>query len=155
MSDVLSSLEEYSPLPPGQEFVCRAMSANDRIRLWNELNNHIQKSSCSQLFPFDWLPETGVAVFDSRNILIAGIFVYFEKSSPVAVAGWCVTKCGLPSAVSYRAVKELLSALPDYARSSGASHLLTTFGNRAVNRMLDRAGFLPGDSGVEHRYMKL
>ena len=107
------------------------------------------------VFPESWMPETGMVVLGDRDKPLAVAVVYFEKSSPVAVCGWCISDPDLRFSESRKAVRLVLSALPAYARRNGAEYLLTTFGNRGINRILTGLGFSDGDSGVQHKFMKL
>ena len=96
-------------------------------------------------FPTAWLPETGLAVHD-RGRLLAAITVYLDRSSPVAVAGWCAAHPGNSCRQSRQAVERLLADLPDYVRSLGARVLLTMYGCRSLNRLLSGQGFQCGES---------
>ena len=111
-------------------------------------------------FPEDWLPETGRAVvgrehWEREERLLAVAMLYLEKSSPVAVCGWCIGNPGNVAKESDQAVRLLLGAMPNYARVHGARHLLTMFGRRSVNRICDELGYITGDPEVETKYMKL
>ena len=110
-------------------------------------------------FPIQWLPETGLIAMlrDSRGkeVIRGALFIYFEKTCPVAVAGWLVTYPGNTPDESMRVCKSLLAEAGDYARKNGAKHLLTTFGNDNINDLLDSLGFVTGDTGVQHKYLFL
>ena len=106
-------------------------------------------------FPAGWLPKTGLAARDRDGSPVAMTLLYLEKSAPVAVAGWCVSRPRLPAFDAASAVKLLLAALPAYARRLGAQHLMTVYGNRGINTILDRLGFLTGDRSVEHKHLYL
>ena len=111
-------------------------------------------------FPADWLPETGLAVFGREHgkngeRLLAAAMLYLEKSSPVAVCGWCIGNPANGSRESDQAVRLLISAMPNYARRHGAKHLLTMFGRRSMNRICDELGYMTGDPEVEQKYMML
>lgn len=107
------------------------------------------------VFPGNWMPETGMVVLGDGDEPIAVAVVYFDRSSPVAVCGWCVTNPENRRIRNAQAVRLLLSTLPAYARRNGAEYLLTTFGNRGINRILTGLGFVDGDRGVQHKLMKL
>ncbi len=105
-------------------------------------------------FASDWMPQTGIAVYDGDTIR-AAVVVYLERTSPVAVLGWCAANPDNTARQSSAAVDLALSAAPGYARRMGATHLIGMFGNRALNRRLERMGFARGDSMVEQKYIKL
>ena len=104
-------------------------------------------------FPSEWIPETGLVVFDDPSPqsgavtgrLLAAATLYLEQSSPVAVCGWCIANPENTVWQSQRAIKLLMAAMPVYAKRHGAKYLLTTFGNRGINRILDRTGFINGE----------
>lgn len=96
-------------------------------------------------FPVDWVAETGLSVFDDEGKLLAVAILYLEKSSPVAVCGWCIANPSNTPAISHTAISLLMKAMPIYARKKGAKILLTLFGNRGINDILSRQGFLPGE----------
>ena len=104
-------------------------------------------------FPLALLPRTGLACY-RKGVLKAAAFLYLEKSSSVAVCGWIMANPGNSSASSHKAVQMLLAAMPDYARRHGAKYLLTTFGNRAVNKIADRLGFITGEK-AENKFFPL
>jgi len=111
-------------------------------------------------FPVDWLPETGLSAFgrehgETSERLLAVAMLYLEKSSPVAVCGWCIGNPGNGAKESDQAVRLLLGGMPNYARVHGAKHLLTMFGRRSVNRICDELGYITGDPEVEQKYMML
>lgn len=105
-------------------------------------------------FPADWMPETGMVVVASDNTLLAVATLYLEKSSPVAVCGWCVANPQNKSLESYSAINLLMAAMPVYAKRLGAKYLLTTFGNRGINSVLDKCGFIQGETS-ENKFMIL
>lgn len=105
-------------------------------------------------FPLDWLPPTGISVYDN-GVLRAVAIVYFGLGSSAAVLGWSVTNPGNTARQSYQSVKLALGAAVVYARRMGAGHLLATFGTRSINRILDGMGFLNGDRHTEHKYKLL
>lgn len=94
------------------------------------------------IFPVDWMPATGICVYDADDTLLCVAILYLEKSSPVAVCGWCVTNPENASRTSRAAVKLAMSVLPVYAHEHGAKYLLTIFGNRGINRILDDLGYI-------------
>lgn len=132
--------------------------ARDRSLAW--LTARLQRASgrFDLLFPADWLPPTGLAAYRkecSRDVLSACAFLYLEQNSPVAVCGWVAANPQNTARQSYDAVSALLKHMPDYAKVHGKKHLLTTFGNRGINRILDQNGFITGDQNVQHQYLLL
>ncbi len=127
--------------------------------LW--LNLRIREASGvpDALFPEALIPQTGLTAWikndAGREILAGAAFCYFEKTSPVAVAGFLVTYPGNTPQQSADVTASLLAEMPEYARKAGAKHLLTTFGNDGINKILDRIGFVTGDTGVQHKYLFL
>ena len=102
----------------------------------------------------DWLPKTGLACYNN-GVCIAAMAVYFDSSSPVAVAGWCATEPNNSYRLSYEAVCELIKALPKYCQCYNVKHLLTIFGARSINNILDKNGLIAGDSNVLEKYKSL
>lgn len=98
------------------------------------------------VFPRMWVPHTGLVVMDEHHIILAAAFVYFEKSAPIAYCGWLVANPDNTPFESYRAIRLLVNAIPAYARKNGAKCLLTVYGNRGINRILDRAGYQNGEN---------
>lgn len=114
-----------------------------------------QKSGNHSLtFPPDWMPETGMIAAEDDGKLLAVATLYLEKSSPVAVCGWCIANPANKAKESYKAVKLLLAVIPGYAKRLGAKYLLTTFGNRGINSILDQHGFISGETS-ENKFIFL
>ena len=105
-------------------------------------------------FPADWMPETGMVVVSGDSRLLAVATLYLEKSSPVAVCGWCVSNPENKPSESYSAVNLLMAAMPIYAKKLGAKYLLTTFGDRGINSILDKQGFINGETS-ENKFVIL
>ena len=139
------------------------MKREDALKARDWLTDRIRKNTGRPEleFPADWLPETGLSVFgresgsDQEERLLAVATLYLEKSSPVAVCGWCIGDPVNTARESDMAVRLLLGAMPNYARVHGAKHLLTMFGSRGINRICDELGYASGDTEVEHKYMIL
>ncbi len=104
--------------------------------------------------PPDWFPATGLAVLAAQKVLCVTV-LYLDKTSPVAVLGWCITNPENTGRESCNAVRMVFQAMPDYARSMGVKHLISIFGSRSLNRLLDRLGFIAGDLHVEEKYKLL
>ncbi|MEI3040032.1 MAG: hypothetical protein V8T90_13310 [Victivallales bacterium] len=106
-------------------------------------------------FPVDLLPETGLTVTGEGGKRLCAVVVYFEKTSPVAYIGWIATNPCNTLEESANSIAFGIREAVDYARRNGARHLLTTTGNRGINRIFDRQGFVSGDRMVEHKYRYL
>lgn len=121
------------------------------------ITRRIRKTTGNErlFFPENWMPKTGLTILDETDSPIAVATLYLEKSSPVAVCGWCVTNPEIRISDAGKAIRILMAAIPSYARRNGAEYLLTTFGNRGINHILETIGFIDGDSNVQHKFMKL
>ena len=97
-------------------------------------------------FPRMWIPQTGLVVMDEHHSILAVAFVYFEKTAAIAYCGWLVANPANTPQESYRAIKLLVNAIPTYARKNGAKCLLTVYGNRGLNHILERAGYQNGET---------
>jgi hypothetical protein len=132
-------------------------SANRKItKQW--LTEHIRTESgeCDVEFPEDMLPTTGVVVIDDNSTLLAIGVILLNNETGVSMCGWVVANPQIRPQKNYIAMNMLLASLPEYAREFGAKYLMTTFGNRVINRILDGSGyFVQGDRNVEHKFMKL
>lgn len=122
----------------------------DEIRDWisRRMGNGLE-------FPVDLLPETGLIVTGEGGKRLCAVVVYFEKTSPVAYIGWIATNPCNTLEESANSIAFGIREAADYARKNGARHLLTTTGNRWINRIFDRQGFVSGDRMVEHKYLHL
>ena len=110
----MAEIVEYSSI---DDMRCAVEWLTERIR---------RKSGNYTLnFPADWMPATGLSAFGEDGSLLAVATLYLEKSSPVAVCGWCVSNPANDVKTSYRAVNMLLEEMPEYARNKGAKYLLT------------------------------
>ena len=96
-------------------------------------------------FPSEWIPVTGLVVFGDEDRPLAVATLYLEQSCPVAVCGWCIANPENSARESFLAVKLLMQAMPVYAKRNGAKYLMTTFGNRGINRILDSLHFVSGE----------
>ena len=121
------------------------MDGIDRWLLAAWLDESIRKNGVTEPFPDAILPKTGMAVRDGDNTTIAVAALYLEKSSKIAVCGWCCADpCG-PARRNAEAVKLLFAAMPAYARQQGAEYLMSVFGRRSLNKVLDNMGFINGE----------
>lgn len=127
----------------------RCMTLNDLCRAENFLNFRVRKKIGNEeaSFPLEILPKTGLSCFEDGKLLAVAT-CYLERSAPVAVCGWCISAPGNTPQQSKRAVRALLAAMPDYASSFGARYLLTTFGNRGINRIAADLGYKFGEKCV-------
>ena len=121
------------------------MDGIDRWLMTRWMDLRIRKAGADAPFPGDILPRSGLAARDGHGNTLAVATLYLEREIPVAVCGWCAANPLNNRRQSAEAVKTLLAAIPVYARRCGAKYLLTTFGQRSLNRMLDRLGFSNGD----------
>ena len=124
------------------------MCAADADEAMRWMDARIQKNSGNPnvVFPRLWVPKTGQAVLNDAGHLYAVSFVYFEKTAEIAYCGWLLANPENTARESYRAVKMLVNAMPTYARSQGAKCLLTVYGNRGINRLLEKSGFHNGEN---------
>lgn len=121
------------------------MNGIDRWLLAAWLDANIRKCGVDEPFPGAILPRTGLAVRDDDGSTVAVAALYLEKSCGIAVCGWC---CADPLGAARRnaeAVKLLLACLPVYARRCGAEYLMSVFGRKSLNKVLDKMGFINGE----------
>ena len=127
----------------------------------NWLNARIRAQTGREdaVFPAEILPPTGLIAFrrhpSGKEILCGAAYLYLERNTSIAVCGHLVTSGRNTPFESMRAAKSLVAEMPGYAKTLGAKHLLTTFGNRRINDYLDSQGFVTGDRTVEHKYKLL
>jgi len=125
----------------------REMNEDDRGKLAGWLSVIAGKRGAEGSFPAAVLPWTGLAAVDEAGKTLAVAALYLERSSTVAVFGFCAADPEKRhSRHSGEAVKRLIAAMPAYAKANGAEFLLSVFGRRSLNRMLDKAGFLAGEN---------
>ena len=122
------------------------MDGIDRWLLAAWLNERIRKQGVKEFFPGAILPKTGMAVRDDEGATVAVAALYLERSSKIAVCGWCCADPCRPARENSDAVKLLLAAMPVYARQQGAEYLMSVFGKRSLNKILDRMGFINGEA---------
>lgn len=130
------------------------MNEDDRMQLAAWMNERIRKSGVNAPFPGAILPRTGLAVRDDDGATVAVAALYLERSSKIAVLGWCVADPQGPARKNADAVKLLLAAMPVYARRCGAEYLMSVFGQRSLNRTLDKMGFVNGE-GAETKIRRV
>jgi len=125
----------------------REMTEHDRGKLAGWLSLIARKHGADGPFPAAILPWSGLAAVDETGKTLAVAALYLERSSTVAVFGFCVAdpEAGM-SRRSGEAVKRLIDAMPAYAKENGAEFLLSVFGRRSLNRLLDKAGFFVGEN---------
>lgn len=133
----------------------REMNEYDREKLAGWLSLIAQKHGVNGPFPAAILPWTGLAAVDEAGRTLAVAALYLERSSTVAVFGFCATD---PEKSRTRqsggAVKRLIAAMPAYAKQNGAEILMSVFGRRSLNRLLDKSGFIPGET-AETKFRRL
>lgn len=137
-----------------QELYVQEIGNYEAFAAYSWLNKRLQNMAGSEVeFPRGLLPQTGLACYCSKKLLAAA-FLYLERSTSIAVCGWCIANPGNSPRESAEAVELLLRSMPEYARKHGATYLLTTFGRRSINRIARKVGFLPGEI-AENMYMPL
>lgn len=125
----------------------REMNEDDRGKLAGWLSLIGRKHGANASFPAAVLPWTGLAAVDETGKTLAVAALYLERSSTVAVCGFCAAdpERGIARQTG-EAVRQLLAAMPAYAKQNGAEILMSVFGRRSLNRLLDKSGFLPGEN---------
>ena len=133
----------------------REMNEDDREKLAGWLSLIARDHGVNAPFPAAVLPWTGLAAVDETGKTLAVAALYLERSSTVAVFGFCVAdpEVGM-SRQTGEAVKRLIAAMPAYAKANGAEFLMSVFGRRSLNRLLDRSGFVPGET-AETKFRRL
>lgn len=129
--------------------IMREMTQADRAQALGWMGERYEKP-----FPLDFFPQTGVAVEDGAGRLLAVIPVYFEESSAVAVAGHCMANPANVPRESRAAVETAMRGTVRYAMERGRKYLVTIYGNRGVNRIADKMGFVRADV-VEEKFITL
>lgn len=130
------------------------MTEEDRRELVGWMTQIARKHGADGVFPEAMLPRTGLTAKDESGKTLAVATLYLEKSSTIAVCGFCVANPKNRFRESADAAKLLLSVMPLYARRCGAEYLMSVFGRKSLNRILDRSGFLPGET-AETKFMRL
>ena len=97
------------------------------------------------------MPKTGLTVYDGEMIRLI-LIIYLERSSKMAVLGWCISNPENRPRQSLNAVRLALSEAEQYVREKDVRHLISIFGSRSLNRELERVGFFPGDSNIQQKY---
>jgi hypothetical protein len=105
-------------------------------------------------FPTDFFPATGAACCIDGHLACV-IPVYIELTTNVAVLGHCMINPDLPATVKHQAADGNIRYAIEYVRKLGKRHILTMFGNRAVNRIADRIGLVTADRDIEQKYCLL
>lgn len=121
------------------------MTEEDRERLNYWMDEIARKNGTDGTFPGALLPKTGLAVRGDDGRVYAVGTLYLEKSSAISVFGFMCADPENTKRESADAVKLLITAMPIYAKRCGAEYLLSMFGRRSLNRLLDRAGYLFGE----------
>lgn len=122
------------------------------LEAWMEII--ARKQGVDSPFPSAMLPKTGLAARDEKGNTLAVATLYLEKSSTIAVCGFCVANPLNGVRQSADAVKLLLAAMPVYAKRCGAEYLMSVFGRKSLNRILDKSGFVPGET-AETKFRRL
>lgn len=129
--------------------VCREMSALDKSMAVQWLGEKI-----SLPFPSDFFPATGVAACHG-NVPVCVIPIYLEATSAVAVLGHCVGNPAMTAKMKREAIQEAVKFAVEYARSYSKKHIISIFGARSINRIIDQMniGFWNADKNVETKYI--
>ncbi len=131
------------------------MTPGERLRAAVWMSYRIcARSRMNLVFPSEWLPQTGLSCRADNGRLMAVATLYLDRTAPIAVCGFCIADPANTPRESADATRTLLEAMPGFARQRGAKWLLTTFGNRRINRMLDRIGFSTGEK-AENKFLNL
>lgn len=129
------------------DYLIDNMTPEDAEEAMRWIDARIQARSGQQIyFPRVLIPKTGQTARDLSGRLYAVAFVYFERTAELAYCGWLTSNPGNTPMESYRAIRLLANAIPNYARQNGAKILLTCYGNHGLNRILDRSGFQNGET---------
>ena len=147
MSSLMDACAEMEKEAANRVMRTDEMTVEDGRQAIEWITQRIRKHTGNETlsFPAEWIPKTGMVVYNGRSRIFAIATLYLEKSSPVAVCGWCIANPENTPRQSQTAVKLLMSVMPTYAKRNGAKFLLTTFGNRGINRILDSLNFINGE----------
>lgn len=141
MSSIIDVCGELETAAAANALQVRSLTAGDVATASTWLNRRMKtKAPNAADFPRELLPVTGLAAWQNDKLLAVAT-LYLERSSPVAVCGWCIADPDNPPGISYRAINTIMLGMPQYAQKHGAKYLLTTFGNRGINAILDNIGF--------------
>lgn len=139
--DVCDEIAENYAVP-----FCRAMTRADREKALEYLSGIARVP-----YPSDFIPYTGVAcVCDGLPWCV--IPVYLENTTKTAVLGYCTFAPELSPKQKYQAAEAAINYSLQYVRSLGKRYVLALFGNRAVNHIADRIGFVSTDKNVEEKF---
>lgn len=138
--------------------ILRPLTDHDREAAIRFLAAHLRKflGPDAPPPPADLLPLVGLAAraAEDDEDPAAVSFLYLDQTSPVAVVGWTVANPANSIHASADAIDAIFAALPDLARQLGARWLLSYSGNRAINRTLDRLGFVTTEA-AENKMLRL
>lgn len=130
------------------------MDGFDRLQLEAWMEQIARKHGVDGPFPSAMLPKTGLAARDENGNTLVVATLYLEKSSAIAVCGFCVANPLNGFRQSADAVKLLLADMPIYAKRCGAEYLMSVFGRKSLNKILDQLGFVPGET-AETKFRRL
>ena len=132
-------------------YTCRKMTSADRMAAACFFSQAVGRQ-----FPWNMLPLTGVAaVPENSDVPDVVLIVYFEQSCPVAVLGFCAFNPAASAKSKLDAAHAAMLYSIKYCREAGRTHLLSMFGERALNRIADAIGFVSADNLVQEKYFKL
>ena len=126
---------------------CKLATGHDMV-----LGNQWLSIEIKREFPLDFHPDTAVVAYSDQTPVVV-IPIYIEECRRVAVLGHCMTNPAVPGKLKHEAVGQLLEYACRYVKMRACKYLLGYFGNRAINRIARKRGFLLGDSNVEQLIM--
>jgi hypothetical protein len=101
-------------------------------------------------FPQDLVPPYGVVARETEDgPPMAAATLLYDPAARMAFCGWCMASPALKGRRMRAAIRAVLSWVPVYADGLGAWSVMSCFGRRSVNRMLDDMGWIPGDKGAD------
>lgn len=129
-----------------EEVVCREVTEEDIDTALEWMQHHYGKA-----FPRDFLPKTGIiAVLNGIKVCV--IPIYLESSSSVAVLGHCIINEKIPGRKVCMAIKECVKTCVSFARKKQRKFVISVFGRRSINKIVDQCGFLTADTIEEKFY---
>lgn len=134
------------------EFVCREMTLDDRAKALEWLSaaaSRVNKGNTP--FPAECYPETGCAVY-CENTLLCVLPFYIELTTDMLVLGFCTPSPDIAPKLKHAAVECAIRGTLQHARTLGKKYIFAMFGNRAINRIADRIGFVSADKNVEEKF---
>lgn len=123
-----------------EEISVDEMTTYERSIMIGWINETVRRRGIDAKYPEEMIPHTGLFAKRGYEKLACGLLC-LEKSSRLAVFGFCVSNPWRRGRVTAQAVKMILAEMPEYARSKGAVALMSVFGRISLNRELDDMGY--------------